>query len=491
MRPGLLDGDTGPEPRPQAESVAADLGLAAVIEAMAGGDPVIAETARVVLLAMPPSAEHIAYRQQVLTDCVREPGLARELYDLAGRAVEVHENASRAVFFATPETLLNQSIGTLTAFLQLLRELRALAERYRTRVSSAGFQQFFTMVETQFGEEYVSSAAAWLGGLGPGGTLLVSARLGAGHQSEALVMRRPHRSARSLFRRAGRASGPSATYKIPYGDEAAHRALSSLQDMSLAGLADAVHRSAQHVLAFFTALRTETAFHLGSLNLRQALQERGAPVGLPDVRDAESRVLHARGLYDPGLQLRLDEPVVANDLDADGKSLIMVTGANRGGKSTFLRSLGLAQLMADAGTFVGATAFTTSARSGVFTHFTRDEDDSRTSGKFDEELRRISQVADGISPYGLLLCNESFQSTNEREGSGIARRIVDAMTDAGVTVVFVTHLHELAQGCYEDALPARFLRADRDRSFRLHEAAPEASSHGADLWSRRHGLRED
>ena len=244
--------------------------------------------------------------------------------------------------------------------------------------------------------------------------------------------------------------------------------------------------AARQVLAFFTALRTEAAFYLGSLHLREELTRRGAAVCRPDVLGPASPVLTARGLYDPGLQLRLDRPVAANDLTADGTALIMVTGANRGGKSTFLRGVGLAQLMAAAGTFVAATAFTTSARTGVFTHFTTDEDDSLTSGKLDDELRRMSRIADLIGPRGLLLCNESFQSTNEREGSGIARRVIDAMTAAGVTVVVVTHLHELAQGCYDrrDRFPALFLRADRDRSFHLHEAPPEATSYGTDLWNR-------
>ncbi|XVV16452.1 MutS-related protein [Actinoplanes sp. CA-131856] len=240
------------------------------------------------------------------------------------------------------------------------------------------------------------------------------------------------------------------------------------------------------MLLFFASLRTEMAFYVGCLALRRALTERGAPVCRPVVRDAAERSFSARGLYDPGLQLRLGEPVAANDVDADGTSLIMITGANRGGKSTFLRGVGLAQLLATAGAFVPATAFTTTARSGVFTHFTTDEDDALTSGKFDEELRRMSRVADVIAPHGLLLCNESFQSTNEREGSDIARRVIDAMTGAGVTVVFVTHLNELAQGCYRDRdrYPALFLRAGRDRSFRLREAEPEATSHGADLWNR-------
>ena len=65
-------------------------------------------------------------------------------------------------------------------------------------------------------------------------------------------------------------------------------------------------------------------------------------------------LLRARGLYDPCLALILGTRAVGNDLDADGRELTMITGANQGGKSTFLRGLGLAQLMMQAGLFVAA-----------------------------------------------------------------------------------------------------------------------------------------
>ncbi|MFD5828072.1 hypothetical protein [Lentzea sp. NPDC060358] len=497
MKPGLLFAAAVETPerigdgpaRRLAEHAAEDLGLAGVIDAMACGDPVLAEAAREVLLAVPPPRAHVAHRQAVLVDFLAEPELARQLYELAGRALTAQRDAARRVLFDSPETLLTQSVATLTEFVHLLRELRSMAEEHRPRVSSAGLVEFFDLVEKNFDEPYLRSATAQLGRLALKGELLFSARLGTGNHSDEFVLRQPLPPARGLFRRDARKI-PTATYKIPPGDEGGHRALSSLRDQALAGVAGAAVRSAQDVLAFFTSLHREAAFYVGCVTLRRALAERGAPICVPVVREAAPPAFTASGLYDPGLQLRLDHPAVANDVDADRMALVVVTGANRGGKSTFLRSAGLAQLMANAGMFVAATEFTTSARSGVLTHFTRDEDRTLTSGKFDEELRRMSDIADVITPNAMLLCNEPFQSTNEREGSDIARHVIDALTDAGVTVFIVTHLHELAHGCHEDreSFPALFLRAERDddgqRSYRLHEGEPRATSHGADLWNR-------
>ena len=158
---------------------------------------------------------------------------------------------------------------------------------------------------------------------------------------------------------------------------------------------------------------------------------------------------------------------------ADGKRLVMITGANQGGKSTFLRSLGLAQLMMQAGMFVAAESFTASVSTGIFTHFKREEDATMERGKLDEELGRMSEIAGQIRPGCLLLCNESFASTNEREGSEIARQVIRALTEAGIRVVFVTHLYDLAQRCFAAATTRR--RCSSARSGSPTATAPSGS----------------
>ena len=113
----------------------------------------------------------------------------------------------------------------------------------------------------------------------------------------------------------------------------------------------------------------------------------------------------------------------------------MITGANSGGKSTFLRSVGQAQLMMQAGMFVSAEALATEVRDGLLTHFKREEDATMESGKLDEELRRMNDVVARAAPNSMVLFNESFAATNEREGSEIARQITTALVDCGVKVI--------------------------------------------------------
>ena len=137
--------------------------------------------------------------------------------------------------------------------------------------------------------------------------------------------------------------------------------------------------------------------------------------------------------------------VVGNDVQADGKSLVIITGANSGGKSTFLRSVGVAQLMMQCGLFVTARDHRANVTRGIFTHFIREEDAGMTSGRLDEELRRMSAIAGQIGPHCLMLFNESFAGTNEREGSEIGRQVVRALLDAEIKVFFVTHRFGFAE----------------------------------------------
>lgn len=78
--------------------------------------------------------------------------------------------------------------------------------------------------------------------------------------------------------------------------------------------------------------------------------------------------------------MKLGRGVIGNDLKADGKDLVIITGANQGGKSTFLRGIGLAQLMMQCGMFVPAKTFSANTCERIFTHYKREEDAAMKAG---------------------------------------------------------------------------------------------------------------
>jgi DNA mismatch repair ATPase MutS len=273
-------------------------------------------------------------------------------------------------------------------------------------------------------------------------------------------------------------------------------ALGTLEDRGTNLVANALAQSVDHVDGFFVMLRTELAFYVGCLNLSERLAGQGEPTAFPILVPRGERALSARGLYDVCLALTTGQRVVGSDVDADGKSLVMITGANQGGKSTFLRSVGLAQLMTQSGMFVGAQSLRVNVCDGVFTHYKREEDESMESGKLDAELARMSAIANHVTVNCMLLSNKSFASTNEREGSQIARQVVRALLDEGVKVVFVTHMFDLADGFHQQKLDtALFLRAERrpdgQRSFKLFPGAPLPTSYGEDSYRKIFGAGVD
>jgi DNA mismatch repair ATPase MutS len=145
--------------------------------------------------------------------------------------------------------------------------------------------------------------------------------------------------------------------------------------------------------------------------------------------------------------------------------------------------------MAQAGMPVAAEAARLSCRDVVLTHFPRPEDRDLRQGKLDEELARLSQCIDALTPQALLLSNESCAVTNQREGARILSDVADAVHDYGARAVYVTHLHELALAVRDWRTPAKqLLRAERgatgERSFRIVPGEPEATSHGVDLYER-------
>jgi DNA mismatch repair ATPase MutS len=281
---------------------------------------------------------------------------------------------------------------------------------------------------------------------------------------------------------------PAHTFHLAERDEAGARALSELQDRGINLVANALAQSTDHILSFFDMLRTELAFYVGALNLNDRLVRQGAPICLPEPQALGSRQQRCADLRDACLVLSMRQTVVGNTVDADGRSLVVITGANQGGKSSFLRAVGLAQLMMQAGLFVCAKSFSAELCTGLFTHYKREEDATMKSGKLDEELARLSEIADSIAPGCMLLCNESFASTNEREGSEIARQTVHAMLERRIKVIFVTHMYDFAHDLCEQHRPdTLFLRAERHedgtRTFRLVEGEPLSTSYGKDLYA--------
>ncbi len=488
------DLDLETEPPPNAKALTEDLGLDIVFGSMAAGDEYLDRVARAAVFASLREPDDIRYRQAILGDCLAYPAVVRELYAIAVEAL-TQERGFWIYSDRTPESVLRRSPGLIGRFVVHLRRLRNLAQEHSSTFASEGFRRLFRELIDELDESYLRSVDEHLRWLAFRDGVVLSAGLGGTNLDTSYVLRR-RVEARGWRDWIGLPEADSYTWELPPRDEAGGQLLADLRGRGLALAAAALGESADHVQAYFTQLRAELALYLGSLNLHEALTAKGEPFCLPEPAPAGSAALTARGLYDAALSLALGSTrAVGSDVEADDKPLIVITGANRGDKSTFLRSLGLAQLMMQAGMFVAAEEFRADIRHGLFTHFKREEDVTLRSGKLDEELARMSSIIDQLNGDSFVLLNESFASTNEREGSEIGRQIVRAMLEGGIKVGYVTHMFDLADRLRaERDGDAVFLRAERQadgrRTFRIIPGDPLPTSHGQDIYRRIFGSED-
>ena len=478
-------GDPGQKAPPFADDLALDLGLEALFEAMAGGDELRYRAAREGLLAAAyPDPAAIPYRQAVFQDVLAHPDEVAALDALAREVLDRVQKSHFGFTWRTPGAVLFGALEAMEALLGGLRRLRDYTERTEGVWASAGFASLFRRIREQLTDAFFEEARDELRRLRDRLGLWVEVRLGEGLLGSGhrlLLEPAPAGFWGRLF--GGRS--PVHRVVIPERDVAGARALGALSDRSLFPVARVLATAARSVIGFFQRLRAQLAFYLGAAELWRRLEAAGMPRAFPRV--AADGGLLARALYDPGLVLRGEPRVVANDLDTEGLPLLFITGANRGGKTTFLRALGVAQLFFQAGLFVPAAGYRAGVRRGVFTHFVRPEEEGRREGKFLEELTRMNALIDAMGPGALLLMNESFASTNEREATLVAEGLLRALAESGVRVAFVTHLYRLAAAFCERG-EARCLVAERgpggERTFRLKPGVPAASAHAGDLYRR-------
>ena len=237
--------------------------------------------------------------------------------------------------------------------------------------------------------------------------------------------------------------------------------------------------------AMLKNLKLSSAFYLGAVRLYKRFKRFGVPTCFPDVCDRKD--FRFEDLCETCLCIYQRRRPVGNDVDGSGKQIFIVTGANQGGKSTYLRSIGLAQVFMQAGMFVTAQEYKSGLYKNIFAHFTRREDSTMNSGRLDEELKRMAQIIERLTPDSMILLNESFATTTEKEGSVIADELTDAILKTEVRMFSVTHLLEYANGYFsKEDDRVLFLSAERridgSRSFKIKVNAPENTSYGLDLY---------
>ena len=208
--------------------------------------------------------------------------------------------------------------------------------------------------------------------------------------------------------------------------------------------------------AALRGLRKELIVCLAARKLTRRWEEAGLPACFPELRPPEEKAFRAKGLFDPLLLISDKELVVSNDAELrQGGELLILTGANQGGKTVFLLSMGLGQWLAQLGFPVPAAEAAVSPAENILTIFAPNGQRYGRKGLLAEEAGRIAAAMENLPAGSMVLFNEPLTSTGPEETKAISAEVIAVCMAAGARGVWVTHVYELAshRASLEEALP--------------------------------------
>lgn len=176
------------------------------------------------------------------------------------------------------------------------------------------------------------------------------------------------------------------------------------------------------------------------------LVKEGFDITRPKILSKGERRITLKDVRNPILSGQTGQVIVPNNIVHNpNQNMFIITGPNNGGKTTYVKTLGLVQLMGQQGLYVPAGQAEISFVDGIHTHFVSPDDITKGEGRYRNELRRMKEIFSNASPYSLIILDEPCGGTSPSEGEKQSLVILDGMHRIGAATYFTTHLHKTAR----------------------------------------------
>ena len=294
-----------------------------------------------------------------------------------------------------------------------------------------------------------------------------------------------------------RSASGSTTASIANGDGIANSpaqfdtVLNRMLDVMAKSLRRTLDKYSEMALSEVADVIPEFIYYIRFIDFLSKIEAKGFKLTKPKAVPKGDVSMQAKGFYNFKLAMNLLTPkdLVVNDLDFDNDHTIYIlTGANRGGKTTATQGIGLLYALAQGGVYVPADSFVFAPADCIYTHFPADEDQTMDLGRLGEECIRFKEIFENAKDTSLILMNETFSTTSFEEGYYIACDSIKALLTKGARTIYNTHMHKLGLDAeefskdFKQKAASLIVKSDGGkRSFKLAIAPPEGSSYAADI----------
>ena len=189
----------------------------------------------------------------------------------------------------------------------------------------------------------------------------------------------------------------------------------------------------------------EMRFYISWNRYIDNIKDQGFSFCYPEIAEKNSEI-YAYSFFDLALEEKIKKDTVTNDFYLkDGERIIVITGPNQGGKTTFARSFGELFYLTSLGLSIPGTKASLPLCDKILTHFEKEENFTNQRGKLQDDIERLHTITKEATENSVIIVNEIYASTTLKDALELGNLMMDKFSEKKSICVVVTFMDELAK----------------------------------------------